>query len=303
MMAVVEAPAKNMRGGMERNPKIVPTGRGISLILSMVLAAMAGGSATPGPGRYAPVNGLRMYYEIHGAVSSGQPPLVLLHGGGSTIDTSFGKVLPAFAKTRRVIAFEQQGHGHTADVDRPFSFEQSAEDTAALLKYLHIDRADFFGYSNGGNIALLMGIRHPDMVRKLIVESAMFKRDGLVPGFWDSMQHATLQSMPGELRDAYLKVAPYPEALPAFHDKCRDRMLEFKDWRPEDIQSIGAPTLVMIGDADIIRPEHAVEMFRLLPHGQLAVLPGTDHMTIVKRAGWQVSMIEAFLDAPMPATR
>ena len=75
-------------------------------------------------------------------------------------------------------------------------------------------------------------------------------------------------------------------------------MLEFKDWRPEDIQSIGAPTLVMIGDADIIRPEHAVEMFRLLPHGQLAVLPGTDHMTIVKRAGWQVSMIEAFLDAP-----
>jgi len=243
MMAVVEAPAKNMRGGMERNPKIVPTGRGISLILAMVLAATAGGSLAPGPGRYAPVNG------------------------------------------------------------RPFSFEQSAEDTAALLKYLHVDRADFFGYSNGGNIALLMGIRHPDMVCKLIVESPMFKRDGLVPGFWDSMQHATLQSMPGELRDAYLKVAPHPEALPAFHDKCRDRMLEFKDWRPEDIQSIGAPTLVMIGDADIIRPEHAVEMFRLLPHGQLAVLPGTDHMTIVKRAGWQVSMIEAFLDAPMPATR
>jgi len=204
MMAVVEAPAKNMRGGMERNPKIVPTGRGISLILAMVLAATAGGSLAPGPGRYAPVNGLRMYYEIHGAASSGQPPLVLLHGGGSTIDTSFGKVLPAFAKTRRVIAFEQQGHGHTADVDRPFSIEQSAEDTAALLKYLHVDRADFFGYSNGGNIALLMGIRHPDMVRKLIVESAMFKRDGLVPGFWDSMQHATLQSMPGELRDAYL---------------------------------------------------------------------------------------------------
>ena len=104
---------------MERNPKIVPTGRGISLILAMVLAATAGGSLAPGPGRYAPVNGLRMYYEIHGAASSGQPPLVLLHGGGSTIDTSFGKVLPAFAKTRRVIAFEQQGHGHTADVDRP----------------------------------------------------------------------------------------------------------------------------------------------------------------------------------------
>jgi len=269
----------------------------------MVLAATAGGAAAPGPGRYAPVNGLRMYYEIHGVGNGRQPPLVLLHGGGSTIGTSFGRVLPAFAKARQVIAFEQQGHGHTADVDRPFSFEQSAEDTAALLKYLHVDRADFFGYSNGGNIALLMGIRHPEMVRKLIVESAMFKRDGLVPGFWDSMRQATLQSMPGELREAYLKEAPHPEALPAFHDKCRDRMLEFKDWRPEDIQSIGAPTLVMIGDADIIRPEHAVEMFRLLPHGQLAVLPGTDHMTIVKRADWQVSMIESFLDAPMPGTR
>ena len=288
---------------MVRNPKIVWSGRGVALISLMVLAATAGGSAAPGPGRYAPVNGLRMYYEIHGFANGRQPPLVLLHGGGSTIGTSFGKVLPAFAKTRRVIALEQQGHGHTADVDRPFTFEQSAEDTAALLKYLHVDRADFFGYSNGGNIALLMGIRHPEKVRKLIVESAMFKRDGLVPGFWDSMRQATLQSMPGELREAYLKEAPHPEALPAFHDKCRDRMLEFKDWRPEDIQSIGAPTLVMIGDADIIRPEHAVEMFRLLPHGQLAVLPGTDHMTIVKRADWQVSMIDSFLDAPMPGTR
>src|SRR5438093_10701171 len=238
MMEVVEAPAKNMRGGMERNPKIVPTGRGISLILSMVLAATAGGSATPSQGRYAPVNGLRMYYEIHGVANGGQPPLVLLHGGGSTIDTSFGKVLPAFAKTRRVIAFEQQGHGHTADVDRPFSFEQSAEDTAALLKYLHVDLADFFGYSNGGNIALLMGIRHPDMVRKLIVESAMFKRDGLVPGFWDSVQHGTLQSMPGELGAAYLDVVPHPHAWRGVHDKCRDRTREFTDWRPEDIQSI-----------------------------------------------------------------
>jgi pimeloyl-ACP methyl ester carboxylesterase len=244
-----------------------------------------------------------MYYEVHGVSNGSQPPLVLLHGGGSTIETSFGKVLTAFAKTRRVIAFEQQGHGHTADVDRPFTFEQSAEDTAALLMYLHIDRADFFGYSNGGSIALLMGIRHPEMVRKLVVESAMHKRDGLVPGFWDSMRQATLESMPVELREAYLKVAPHPEALATFHDKCKNRMLEFKDWRPEDIQSIGAPTLVMIGDGDIVRPEHAVEMFRLLPHGQLAVLPVTDHMMIVKRADWQVSMIEAFLDAPMPGPR
>jgi pimeloyl-ACP methyl ester carboxylesterase len=250
-------------------------------------------------GSYASVNGLHIYYEIHGRGR----PLVLLHGGGSTIDTSFGRVLPSFAKTRLVIAFEQQGHGHTADVDRPFTFEQTADDTAALLRYLKVERADFFGYSNGRSVALQMAIRHPELVRKLVVASAMFKRDGLNPEFWESTEHATPESMPAELRDAYLRVAPHPEQLRTFHDKSVKRMLEFKDWRPEDIRSIGAPTLIMIGDADIVRPEHAVQMFRLLPHAQLAVLPGTDHMTIVKRADWQVSMIEAFLDLPMPTAR
>ena len=118
---------------------------------------------------YASVNGLHMYYEIHGSAKCGKPPLVLLHGGGSTIDTSFGSVLPSFAKTRQVIAFEQQGHGHTADIhDRPFTFEQSADDAAALMQHLKIEKADFFGYSNGGNIALQIAIRHPKLVRRLI---------------------------------------------------------------------------------------------------------------------------------------
>lgn len=249
---------------------------------------------------YAPVNCLKMYYEIHGTANDKNLPLVLLHGGGSTIETSFGKTLPSFAKTRQVIAFEQQGHGRTADVDRPFGFEQSADDAAALLQYLKIERADFFGYSNGGSIALQIAIRHPNLVRKLVVAAAMFKRDGLYPEFWEMMKHATPEGMPAELREAYLKVAPHPENFRSFSDKGVKRMLEFKDWRPEDIQAIAAPTLIMIGDADIVRPEHAVEMFRLLPHANLAVLPLTDHMTLVKRADWQVSMIEAFLDAPMP---
>ena len=275
----------------------------LAVILMTALSTEPGaamGSAPHVRTGYAPVNGLRMYFEIHGTADSNNPPLVLLHGGGSTIDTSFGKVRASFAKTRQVIAFEQQGHGHTADIDRPFSFEQSADDAAALLRHLKIENADFFGYSNGGNIALQIAIRHPEVVRKLIVASAMFKRDGLYPEFWESMKRATLQSMPAELREAYLRVAPYPEQLPTFHDKCARRMLEFKDWRPEDIQKIGAPTMIIIADGDIVRPEHAVEMFRLLPHAQLAVLPGTDHMTLVHRADWQVSMIEAFLDAPMP---
>ena len=253
---------------------------------------------------YAPVNGLKMYYEVYGSADGKVPPLVLLHGGGSTIGTSFGKVIPAFAKTRQVIAFEQQGHGHTADiVNRPFTFEQSADDAAGLLRYLNIGKADFFGYSNGGHIALQMAISHPDIVRKLVIESAMFHRDGSDPGFWKSFEHAKLDDMPPELREAYLGAAPHPEDLPTFFAKSVRRMLHFKGWTPEEIQSINAPILVMLGDHDIVRPEHAVRMFRLLPNAQLAVLPGTDHMTIVSRSDWLVSMIETFLDSPMPPIR
>ncbi|HEY5996138.1 MAG TPA: alpha/beta hydrolase [Candidatus Deferrimicrobiaceae bacterium] len=271
----------------------------LAAFLSAGPAVAQDGAPRVGTG-FAPVNGLRMYYEIHGAAGANAPPLVLIHGGGSTIDTSFGAVLPSLSRTRQVIAFEQQGHGRTADVDRPFSFEQSADDAAALLRYLKVGQADFFGYSNGGSIALQIAIRHPGLVRKLVVASAMFKRDGLYPEFWESMKHASLQNMPEELKDAYRKVAPHPGQLQSFHDKSVKRMLEFRDWPPEAIRSIRAPALVVIGDADVVRPEHAVEMFRLLPRAQLAVLPGTDHMALVRRADWLVSMIEAFLDAPPP---
>ncbi len=251
---------------------------------------------------YAPANGLKMYYEIHGSRNDETPPLFLLHGGGSTIETSFGKILPALAKTRQVIAFEQQGHGHTADIDRPFTFEQSAEDTVSLLRYLKIRKADFFGYSNGGHIVLEIAIRHPQVVRKLVVESAMFNREGSDLGFWESFKHAKLEDMPAELRKAYLRVSPHPEDLPKFFAKSVKRMLDFKGWTPEEIKSINAPTMVIIGDHDIVHPEHAVLMFRLLPNAQLAVLPGTDHMTIVNRSDCVPSMIEVFLQVPMPET-
>ncbi|MEW6144249.1 MAG: alpha/beta hydrolase [Thermodesulfobacteriota bacterium] len=280
------------------------------LTLALVVGCKSGEEADDGAvdtlkkRGYAPVNGLKMYYEVHGASNGRNPPLVLLHGGGSTIDTSFGEVLRSFARTRQVIAFEQQGHGHTADIaDRPFTFEQSADDAATLLQHFNIDRADFFGYSNGGSIALQVAIRHPEIVRKLVVASAIFERDGLYPQFWESMQRATPEDMPPELRDAYLRVAPNPQDFPAFFAKCVKRMLEFKDWPPQDIQSIDAPTLVIVGDADVVRPEHAVRMFRLLPNSQLAVLPGTDHMALVERSDWLVTMVEAFLDAPMPSPR
>jgi pimeloyl-ACP methyl ester carboxylesterase len=273
------------------------------------------------PGKYAEVNGLRIYYEVHGA---GGIPLVLLHGGGSTIETTFEKVLPTLAKAQQVIAFDQQGHGRTADiVDRPFTFEQSAEDAVALLDHLKIQQADFFGFSNGGNIAMQIAIRHPNRARKLVVASAMYKRDGVYPQVFEFIKRSTLKDMPQVLQDAYRQVSPHPEQLQTFHDKCAQRMLEFKDWRPEDIRSIQAPTLILIGDADSIRPEHAVEMYRLLPHGQLAIVPGGHGAYIGEASAARladaqvqfanpaskrpskipeltVAMIQEFLQLPMP---
>jgi pimeloyl-ACP methyl ester carboxylesterase len=280
----------------------------IGIFIVIVIALIAGcattGSDAPDfQSGYAPVNGLKMYYEVHGSTVSGSPPLVLLHGGGSTIETSFGKILPGLAKDRQVIAFDQQGHGRTADVDRPFTFEQSAEDTAALLHYLKINKADFFGYSNGGHIALEIALKHPEVVRKLIFESIMFSRDGSDPAFWESFNQVKLEDMPLELREAYLRTAPHPEELPAFFAKSVQRMKDFKGWTPQEIQSIAAPTLVIMGDRDVARPEHAVSMFRLIPNSQLAILPDTDHMKIVNRSEWLLPMIKAFLDLPMPQTQ
>jgi pimeloyl-ACP methyl ester carboxylesterase len=247
---------------------------------------------------YAPVNDLQMYYEIRGNASADQVPLVLLHGGGSTIKTSFADTVDLFAKSRQVIAVEQQGHGHTADIaDRPFTFEQSADDTAALLQFLKIDRADFAGYSNGGTIALHIAIRHPQIVRKIVSISGMYKRDACDQQFWEGFKHASVANMPAELKEAYRQTAPHPEQLQSFHDKSVQRMIDFKDIPDEQMRSIAAPALVIVGDADIVRPEHAVAMFRILPHAQLAILPGTDHMAIVHRSDWLVSMISAFLDA------
>lgn len=246
---------------------------------------------------YAPVDGLKLYYEIHGTANLALPPLVLLHGGGDTIQTSFGQILAELARHRRVIAFERQGYGHTADIaDRPFSFEQSADDTAALLQYLHVRQADLFGFSSGGMITLQIAIRHPQVVRKLVVASGFFSRDAADPAFWNGFATATLEDMPKGLRDAYLEVAPHPENLQTMFDKTVQLIRNFQDIPADKIRAITAPTLVVCGDSDVMRPEHAVAVFRLLPHAQLAVLPRTDHMHVTARISWLVPMIEEFLD-------
>ncbi|HZE98659.1 MAG TPA: alpha/beta hydrolase [Planctomycetota bacterium] len=243
---------------------------------------------------YAPVNGLQLYYELHGT-DDGRPPLVLLHGGGSTIQTSFSELLPALARHRRVIAVEQQGHGHTADVDRPFAFDQSADDIAALLRHLHVDQADVLGYSNGGHIAIELALRHPKLVRRIVIESSMVSRDGCDPAFWEGFKGAKLESMPPELKKAYVETSPHPDRLQSFFDKSVERMLHFKGWTPEQLKSIQAPVLVLAGDRDIGTPEHSVRMFRMFPNADLAILPGTDHMRIVQRSDGVASLTESFL--------
>jgi pimeloyl-ACP methyl ester carboxylesterase len=251
-----------------------------------------------GERNYAPINGLDLYYEVHGEARQGTPPLVLLHGGGDTIETSFGQILPELARTRRIIAFERQGYGHTTDIaDRPFSFEQFADDTVALLDSLGVSEADLFGFSNGGTVALHVAISHPERVRKLVLASAFFSHDAAEPAFWNGFATATPDVMPKILRDAYLAVAPHPENFERFFYKGVNLMRNFQDIPREELQAMRAPALIICGDSDVMRPEHAVEEYRLIPNAQLAVLPGTDHMDLTSRTDWLVPMIERFLDA------
>ena len=196
---------------------------------------------------YAPVNGLNMYYEIHG---KGTMPLVLIRGGGSTIETSFGNMLPLLSGYGKVIAVELQAHGRTSDRNAPESFVQDADDVAALLKYLKIDKANILGFSNGGSTTMQIAIRHPEMVNKIVVIAGAYKRDGFIPGFFEGMQHATLDNMPAALKTAYLKVSPNKDGLQAMFNKDKERMITFKDWDDDALRSIKAPALFMIADHD-----------------------------------------------------
>ena len=220
-------------------------------------------------GHYATVNGLKMYYEIHG---SGRP-LVLIHGGGSTIISTFGRILPELAKTHQVIAVELQAHGHTLDIDRPLSFEQDADDVAALLKQLHVEKPDIMGFSNGGTTALQIAIRHPELVNKLVLAAVTYKRDGMQPGFFEGFQHASLEKMPQPLKDAYLQANPDPKGLQTMFERDVARMEAFKDISDADIKAIQAPALIINGDTDVVRSEHALALSHALPHARLAILP------------------------------
>lgn len=263
--------------------------------------------ADSGPGRYAQVNGLNMYYEVHG---TGEP-LVLLHGAFSAIGTSFGSMLPGLASGRQVIGVELQGHGHTGDINRPISMEQMADDVAELLEQLDFQKADIFGYSMGAGVAMYVALRHREKVRKLVLASVSFNNAGVHPGLHEGMEALKPEMLIGSpWHDEYIQVSPNPENFAVLVEKIRQMDMNIADVPEEEVSSIKAPALIIIGDSDIVQPEHSVALFRLLgggvmgdsapmPNSQLAVLPGTTHVTVVNRGAWLVPMVTEFLDAPI----
>lgn len=260
-------------------------------------------------GHYVDVNGLKMYYEIHGKKQTvDQPPLVLLHGSLSATGTSFGSMLPALSKSRLVIAVEQQAHGHTADIDRPLSIQNMGDDTVALLRDLGVQKADFFGYSMGSGIAEYIAIHHPDIVRKMVLMGGVtYNREGFYPGLMEGIEGLQPEMLVGSPFHAeYMQIAPRPEDFPRMVERVKELDKNLSDWTAEDIRSIQSPTLLIIGDSDIVRPEHIIEMFRLLgggvvgdnvglPASRLAILPGTTHVSLTQRADWLVPMMDEFL--------
>ena len=265
-------------------------------------------------GRYALVNGLKMYYEIRGPQRG--RPIVFLHGAFSNIESDFGKILPTLAKTRQVIAIEAQGHGRTADVDRPLTYEQMSDDVAELLRQLRITNADFVGYSMGGGTAMYIAIRHPELVRRLVYAGgASYDPDGYYPEMLEGEKKMTPDAFVGTpwLR-TYMRIAPNKGDWPKLVEKIKVLDLTWRGLSDDQVRSIKIPTMLIVGDADVVRPEHVVKMFRLLgggvpgdlaglPRSRLAVLPGTTHVTLITRTDWLVSMIPEFLDASVPADK
>jgi pimeloyl-ACP methyl ester carboxylesterase len=262
---------------------------------------------------YAPVNDLNLYYEVHGE----GPPLILLHGAYMTAEM-MAPLTEGLAGTRQVIVPEMQAHGRTGDLDRPLTYEQMADDTAALIGRLGLEQADVVGYSMGGGAALQLAIRHPALVRRLVVISAGFRYDAMPPEAIAMFPSITPEMFAGSpMETEHQRLSPDPEGFPKLVEKLKTLDTTDFAWPDEEIRGIGAPTLIVLGDSDGVRLEHAVEFFKLrgggvmgdlsgLPESQLAVLPGTTHFVppgsgVLDRAEWLRAMIPPFLDPPPPA--
>ena len=260
---------------------------------------------------YAPVNGLQMYFEIHG---SGGTPLLLLHGGLFNIDLQFGEVLPTLAQTRQVIAADFQGHGRTGDIDRPLTSAYLASDVLGLLQHMGLPKVDIFGFSVGGGVALHLAIKHPELLRKLIVSSASFHPDGDRSENAEAVGELTVDMIAGTpMEQDYLAKSPNPDKLQDLLDKLGAFDKGFTGWTDDEITGIAAPTLITVGDCDMVTLEHAVRFLRLrggdvngdyvgVPASQLAVFPGTTHFFGMSRTALVLDVVTTFLDAPEAAT-
>ncbi|MFF3462760.1 alpha/beta fold hydrolase [Streptomyces sp. NPDC002619] len=248
---------------------------------------------------YAKVNGLEMYYEVHGAGHEGRRPLVLLHGGVLTVGLAFGAVLPALAADRRVVAPELQGHGHTADTGRDMTVPNLASDVVALLDELGIEQADFLGYSLGGLTALEIAVRCPERVGRLVLAAAQYAQDGVhddvrTPDFTSPRLPSRADFQ--EMADAYAASAPHPERFQELLAKCTAAANAPLPWTADDLRGLRTPTLLVVGDTDFVRVEHAAEMQRLIPGARLAVLPATTHMALMRRTSLLLPLLSEFLD-------
>lgn len=266
-------------------------------VLTIAAQGIAQSAPTvPNKGKYAAVNGLKMYYEIHGTGK----PLVLLHGAFGVVE-SWIPLLPALTKNHQVILVEMQGHGRTGDIDRPLDYRTMAADTVALLKRLDIKQADFFGYSMGGAIALEIAAKHPEVVGKLAI---LGSGSGSIKDTYDPETYKQFKSITPEnfdfpeVKDPYTKVAPDPSKWPVLVSKII-KMDETSGMAVKDVKGIKAPTLIMMGDRDGVRAEHAVEVFRMIPNAQLAIFPGGDHFYLFTNPGKVVVTLTGFLDAPV----
>jgi pimeloyl-ACP methyl ester carboxylesterase len=266
----------------------------VSTVAISTLLVVAGVvSAAEPSGRYADVNGVKLYYETHGEARDRVRPLVVLHGA-----FGWAHSFPILGKHRQLIVVELQGHGHTSLGRRPMSFESMADDVAGLLAQLKIVRADVFGYSMGGNVALALAMRHPEAVGKVAVNGANFRsvEEAFEPANFQQMQNLPDNFAPAPLKGHYDQVAPDAKQWPALVRAVKKMLLEFKGFSPEQMRSIKAEVLVTQGDRDGIRPEHGVEMFRLIPHAQLAIFPKGDHFMIFVHPEKLQSTVVAFLD-------
>jgi pimeloyl-ACP methyl ester carboxylesterase len=259
---------------------------------------------------YAAVNGLQMYYEIHG---SGGTPLFLLHGGLFNIDLQFGQLIPGLAATRQVIAADFQGHGRTNDIDRPLTSADLASDVAGLLQHLGLTEVDVFGFSVGGATALDLAIKYPELVRKLIVSSTSFHPDGNRPENSQAVGQMTVEMIAGTpMEQEYRAKSPHPDKLQDLLDKLGTFNEGSTGWSDAEIEGIAAPTLITMGDCDAFKLDHAVRFLQLrggdvngdfvgVPSSQLAVFPGTTHFFGLARTDLVLDVVRHFLDAPMPA--